>query len=293
MQTPQNTQYLKRIQIVAKRMVSDAFAGDFKSAFRGPGIEFSEVRPYQHGDDIRHIDWNITARRGAPYVKTYQEERELTIFLLVDASASTLFGSKKNLKADLINELSATLAYVAIQNNDNVGLILFSDQVETYIPPRKGPSHFWKVINSITRCDPKSRQTDLTAALKYLMAVSRKRAIAFLISDFIDANIGPVLALTARKHELVATVISDERERVIPPVGLIALQDAETRETVYVNSSTRQFQTRFQQQRLKKTEQLLSSLQACRVGTLSLTTGKSFLPPLIQFFRSRASKRTY
>ena len=237
--SPELFQKIKSIQIRTQRLVSDAFAGEYESAFRGRGMEFEEVREYQPGDDIRHIDWNVTARMGLPFVKTYREERELTVMLMVDVSSSGAFGSGTKLKNEVAAEIAALLAYTAIKSNDRVGLIIFSDRIEHFIPPKKGRSHVWRVIRDILTFRTPRRRTDLQQALEYMEKVLSGRVVVFVISDFLDEGYEDALRLSARRHDLTAIVVRDRREEELPRIGLIELEDAETGETILVDTSDR------------------------------------------------------
>jgi len=237
--SPELFQKIKSIQIRTQRLVSDAFAGEYESAFRGRGMEFEEVREYQPGDDIRHIDWNVTARMGMPFVKMHREERELTVMLLVDVSSSGAFGSGTKLKNEVAAEIAALLAYTAIKSNDRVGLIIFSDRIEHFIPPKKGRSHVWRVIRDILSFRSPQRQTDLQQALEYMEKVLSRRVVVFVVSDFLDAGYDEALRLSARRHDLTAIVVRDRREQDLPRIGLLELEDAETGETILVDTSDR------------------------------------------------------
>jgi len=229
-------QKIKSIQIRTQRLVSDAFAGEYESAFRGRGMEFEEVREYQPGDDIRHIDWNVTARTGTPFVKLHREERELTVMLLVDVSSSGAFGTGAKSKNEVAAEVAALLAYTAIKSNDRVGLIIFSDRIEHYIPPKKGRAHVWRVIRDILGFKTPRRKTDLEGALEYLGKVVPRRAVVFLISDFLDDGFEDRFRVACRRHDVTAVTVSDRHERTLPRVGLIELEDAETGETILIDT---------------------------------------------------------
>ena len=230
---------IKAIQIRTQRLVNDAFAGEYESAFRGRGMEFEEVREYQPGDDIRHIDWKVTARMGLPFVKLHREERELTVMLLVDVSSSGAFGSGTKLKNEVAAEIAALLAYTAIKSNDRVGLIIFSDRIEHFIPPKKGRSHVWRVIRDILTFRTARRKTDLKQALEYMSKILPRRVVAFVISDFLDEGYEDLIRLSAKRHDVTAVVVSDRRESELPRIGLLELEDAETGETLVVDTSDR------------------------------------------------------
>ncbi len=282
---------IRGIQIRAQRLVTDLFAGEYESAFKGRGMEFEQVREYLPGDDLRLIDWNVTARMDHPYVKQHREERELTVMLLVDTSASTDFGTTDKSKSEVAAEVAALLAYTAIKSHDRVGLIAFSDQVELYIPPKKGRGHVWRVIRAILTLEPSHRGTDLGAALDYLGRVSRRRAVAFLISDFWDAGFDDRLRVAARRHDLTAIPVLDRREAELPPVGIVELQDAETGEVVWLDTFDRKgaadYRERGRRQRAARTE----LLRSCRVGEIELWTDEPYVDAIVRYFRARERRR--
>ncbi|MFQ5628135.1 MAG: DUF58 domain-containing protein, partial [bacterium] len=226
---------VKSIEIQTRGMVNDVFSGEYHSVFKGRGMEFAEVREYQFGDDIRTIDWNVSARMGCPYIKVFDEERELTVMLLVDASRSADFGTQKQMKGEIAAEICALLAFSAIKNNDKVGLIIFTDKIEIFVPPRKGKKHVLRVIRELLYHKPVGAQTDLSLALEYLSRLITRRAVVFLISDFQDENYEQSLRIASRKHDLIAITITDPREVVLPDVGFIELEDAETGETILID----------------------------------------------------------
>ena len=225
---------IKAIQIRTQRVVNDVFAGEYESAFKGRGMEFEEVREYRPGDDIRHIDWKVTARMGHPFVKVHREERELTVMLVVDVSSSGAFGTGAKLKNEVAAELAALLAYTAIKSNDRVGLVIFSDRIERYIPPKKGSSHVWRVIREILSFRPTRRSTDLAGALEYLSKVVRRRSVVFVISDFLDEGFEERVRISGRRHDVTAISVGDRRERELPAIGILELEDAETGETILI-----------------------------------------------------------
>lgn len=278
---------IKKIEIVTRRLVQDVFAGEYHSTFKGQGMEFSEVREYTIGDDIRMIDWNVTARMGTPYVKRFIEERELTVMLLIDMSASARFGTKKQLKSEIAAEISALLAFSAIKNNDKVGMIIFTDKIEKYIPPKKGRTHILRLIREILFFKPQHNRTDLNIALDYLNKVTKRRAIAFLISDFISPDFTKSVSITNKKHDLIAITLTDVREKYLPASGFIFLEDAETGEEIVVESTNPLFQQKFQ----KVTEQEFMSrkkfFNSIDLDNIEITTDLSYVKPLIAFFRMR------
>jgi uncharacterized protein (DUF58 family) len=278
---------IRQLQIHAKRAVEDLLGGEYHSVFKGVGIAFEEVREYQPGDDIRSIDWNVTARMGHPFIKRFVEERELTVFLMVDASGSHQFGTQQHEKHEVIAELAALLAFSAISNNDKVGLLVFTDQVERFVPPRKGLRHVLRLIRDVLFYQPVRRGTSIRTALDYLNHVLHRRAIVFLLSDFMDEGYEKALKQTARRHDLIALRIFDPREEELPPVGLVQLEDAETGQQLLVDTlskSVRQAFARSAQERRDKLQQLMRS---ARVDLIHASTDGTHLESLIRFFRAR------
>ncbi len=282
---------VRRIQIITSAMVNDIFAGQYHSAFKGRGMEFEEVREYQPGDDTRTIDWNVTARTGRPFVKNYREERELTVLLLVDVSASQDFGTRDQLKSELVAELGATLAFSAIQNNDKVGLVLFTDRIEHFVPARKGTRHVLRVVRELLYHQPAGRRTDVSVPLEYLNRVQRRRAVVFLISDFQAPEFRGPLRVARHRHDLIPILVRDEREAVLPAVGYVELVDPETGEQLLVDTSSRSFRSRFQQLAERRRADLVSEFRKLRIDTLQVSTGESFVEPLAAFFRQRGRRR--
>lgn len=281
---------IRRIEITTGRLVNEVFAGQYESAFKGQGIEFSEVREYQSGDDIRLIDWNVTARFGHPFIKKYVEERELTVMLLVDKSASGKFGTSRRMKSAIAAEVCAVLAFSAMNNNDKVGLMLFTDSVEKYIPPKKGRTHSLRIIREALYFEPAGKKTDITAALKYLNDVVKKKCIVFIISDFIDKGYEKLLRITNKRHDVVAIEVEDPRESSIPAAGLISLRDAETGETAFVNTNDASLRELFEKnaaERLSARHRFFGSLN---LDYVNLKTGVSYVEPLVAFFRKRAKR---
>jgi uncharacterized protein (DUF58 family) len=283
-------QKIQKIHIRTSYLVNDMFAGEYESAFRGRGMEFEEVREYMPGDDIRDIDWNVTARMGHPFIKLYREERELTIMLLVDVSSSGLFGTVTQLKNELAAELASVLAFAAIKSNDKVGLVIFSDHEERYIPPKKGRSHVWRVIKEVLEHQPRSTGTDIGAALNYLNTVSRRRAVVFLISDFIARGYEAALRVTNKKHDVIAINITDPRERELPRAGMVALEDAETGETLLVDTGDEQVRTAYRVLSEKKFEQRLSAFKASNIDYIDIRTETPYIDTLLKFFRMREKR---
>lgn len=284
-------QKVRRIQITTSRMVTDLFAGQYHSVFKGKGIEFEEVRQYQPGDDVKTIDWNVTARTGEPYIKKFVEERELTVMLLLDVSSSCCFGSAKQLKSQLAAELCSLLAFSAIKNNDKVGLIIFSDRIEKFIPPRKGTRHVLRVVREALYYKPEGKGTDVTLALEYLNRVTSRRTISFIISDFFADDFKKRLSVTNKRHDIIAVTISDPREISLPDIGIIKLQDAETENNFIIDTSDANFRREYAQraeQRIKERKKLFYSVN---VDNINVCTDQPYDKELIRFFRMRERKQ--
>jgi uncharacterized protein (DUF58 family) len=277
---------VRRVQITANRAVDDLLAGQYKSVFRGRGMEFDEVREYQPGDDIRAIDWNVTARTGSPFVKRFCEERELTGLLLVDVSASGIFGSVRS-KLDLVVETAATLMFSAIKNNDKVGLLTFCDAVVDYFPPRKGKANVLGLIRQLVAVEPIARQTDLAAALDYLNRVQKRRAVVFLISDFLAPDARKAMAVANRRHDLVAVTVADPREKALPDVGIVALEDAETGEAIELDTRQPRVRALFARRATERDALLSDRLKKAGVDQLALRTDEDYQKALRRFFRMR------
>ncbi|MCX6151880.1 MAG: DUF58 domain-containing protein [Ignavibacteriales bacterium] len=287
MLTKELLKQVRQIEIKTKGVVNQVFTGEYHSVFKGRGMEFSEVREYQFGDDIRNIDWNVTARFGHPYIKIFEEERELTVMLLVDLSGSLGFGSVEKTKQQIAAELSAVLAFSAMKNNDKVGLILFSDRIERFVPPRKGRTHVLRIIREVLSFEPDGKETNIKAALEYMNNAIKKRSIVFLISDFMDSGYERILRIVGKKHDFIGVVLTDDKENLIPKVGLIKIQDAETGEERYIDTSDKVFQKWFVRNRLENFEQRKSLFIKSRLDSISINTNKSYIKPLIDFFRLR------
>ncbi len=281
---------VRRIEIVTRRFVNDVMAGEYHSVFKGRGMEFDEVREYQQGDDIRTIDWNVTARTGVPHVKRYVEERELTVMLVVDASSSQGFGTGRWMKSALATELCAVVAFSAIRNNDRVGLLMFTDRVEQFIPPKKGKRHVLRVIRELLAFRPRHSGTDMTAALDYIGKVLTRKSVVFVISDFLAQNIRKPLSVANKRHDLVAISIHDPREREMPPAGLIEFEDAETGETLTLDTSSAAVRREFSAGAEKERESLKNMLRSLGVDHINLSTGEDYSGRLIRFFRERAHR---
>ena len=281
---------VRRIEIVTRRIVNDVMAGEYHSVFKGQGMEFNEVREYQMGDDIRNIDWNVTARTGFPHVKRFVEERELTVMLMVDASASEHFGTSNREKNALAVELCAVLAFSAIKNNDRVGLLIFTDQVEKFIPPKKGRRHVLRVIRELLSFKPTHNRTNLTEALDYVNRILTRKSVVFMISDFLTENMRSALSITNRHHDLVAITISDPREISLPPAGIIEFEDAETGEIITVDTGSAPIRKKFEalsREQIRSREDLFRSLN---VDHVNLFTSEDYTKKLIAFFRERARR---
>jgi uncharacterized protein (DUF58 family) len=284
-------QQVRQIRIRTRRLVDGAFAGEYMSVFKGRGMEFAEVREYIPGDDVRTIDWNVTARMGQPFVKQYMEERELTVMLLIDVSASGRFGSVARLKTEIAAELSAVLALSALRHNDKVGLILFSDRIEKFLPPQKGKNRALRIIREILSFKPQSRGTDIALALNYLQTVLPGRTVSFLLSDFVTGGFEGPLRRARHNHDIVPVSISDRRDFELPSLGLIALQDLETGETVLIDTGNAALCRQYQERQLAaqgRQRQLFGSLG---IEAIEVRTDESLLNPLIRFFRRRESGR--
>lgn len=290
--SPELFQKIKAIQIRTQRLVSDAFAGEYESAFRGRGMEFEEVRAYQPGDDIRHINWPVTARMGSPYVKLHREERELTVMLVVDVSSSGAFGSGTKLKNEVAAEIAALLAYTAIKSNDRVGLIIFSDRIEHFIPPKKGRSHVWRVIRDILTFRASRRRTDLQGALDYMSKVLRRRVVAFVISDFMDEGYEDILRVSARRHDLTAVVVRDRREKELPRIGILELEDAETGETILVDTSDLDLAAGLRLLDRDDAEQRAQLFRSAGAGEVQVEADDPhYVDSLVRYFHARERRR--
>jgi uncharacterized protein (DUF58 family) len=278
---------IRTLEIKTKGLVETAFAGDYHSVFKGRGMNFEDVREYQPGDEIRSIDWNVTARLGTAFVKKFTEERELTVMLIVDVSASGNFGSAAQSKRELAAEVACLLAFSAIRNNDKVGLILFTDRVELFIPPKKGRSHTLRLIREILFFQPKGRGTDPALALDYLNKIVTRRAVVFFISDFQAPDFSHALAVSGRRHDFIAVHVQDEREKVLPNIGIITLEDAETGEQIEINTADRATRTRFGDLADEQAAELSRTLRRSNIDAIALRTSEDYLPALRSFFKQR------
>ncbi|HJW69189.1 MAG TPA: DUF58 domain-containing protein [Candidatus Binatia bacterium] len=282
---------VRKIQIRTSHLVTDLFAGQYQSVFKGRGMEFAEVRLYQPGDEVRTIDWNVTARTGVPHVKRYAEERELTVMLLVDASASTFFGSVQQTKAALAAELGALFAFSAITNNDKVGLVIFSDRIEKAVPPRKGTRHVLRVIREVLSVRPQGRGTDIAAALEHLGRVTKRRAVVFVVSDFLDPRCRQALRLAARRHDVIAVVLDDPREATLPDVGLVELEEAESGTRYVVDTGSARVREAFASRAATARSERDRMLRACDVDAIGVTTDRPYAEALLRFFRMRERRQ--
>ncbi|MEY2577113.1 MAG: hypothetical protein QOF80_2600 [Verrucomicrobiota bacterium] len=278
---------IRSLEIKTKGLVQTMFAGDYHSVFKGRGMNFEDVREYQPGDEIRAIDWNVTARLGTAFVKKFTEERELTVVLVVDVSASGNFGSVSQSKRELAAEVACVLAFSAIRNNDKVGLLLFSDRVELFIPPKKGRSHTLRIIREILFFEPAGRGTAPALALDYLNNVVTRRAVVFFISDFQTSDFSRELSVSGRRHDFIALHIQDQREEALPNVGIITLEDAETGEQIEINTGDRTTRARFSAQAETRRAELNRTLRRSNIDAISLRTGENYLPALRSFFKQR------
>ena len=288
METVDLLKKVRQIEIKTRGLSSNIFAGQYHSAFKCRGMAFSEVREYQYGDDIRDIDWNVTARFNRPYVKVFEEERELTVMLLVDVSGSLEFGTMKQMKKDMVTEIAATLAFSAIQNNDKIGVIFFSDRIEKFIPPKKGRKHILYIIRELIEFNPESRTTDLNVGLEYLTHVMKRRCTAFLLSDFIDRHdFTNALTIANRKHDLVAMQIYDRRAEELPAIGLLKVKDAETGQEQWIDTSSRAVRTAHHDWWVQQQEQLAERFAKSSVDSVSVRTDQDYVKAMMALFAKR------
>lgn len=278
------------LEITTRGLVNEVFSGEYHSVFKGRGMSFAEVREYQYGDDIRGIDWNVTARTGTPHVKVFEEERELTLMLVVDISASADFGTKARMKSTLAAELCGVLAFSAIKNNDKVGLILFSDEIETFVPPRKGRRHGLRVLHELLYHPAQSKGTDIKGALEYLARVTPRRAVVFLVSDFLGENFERALGVASRRFDLVAVRVGDPREVELPALGLIEFEDPESGQRLLVNTSGKRFRERFQEDRRARNARVNELFRRNKIDAIEVSTGQSYERSLRRFFEDRARR---
>lgn len=288
METAELLKKVRKIEIKTRGLSNQIFSGEYHSAFKGRGMAFSEVREYTPGDDIRTIDWNVTARFNTPYVKVFEEERELNVVIMVDVSASGQFGTQKQQKQDLITELCAVLSFSAVQNNDKIGVIFFSDKIEKFIPPKKGKSHILRIIRELIDFTPESKGTNLEIALKYMTNVIKKKSIVFLISDFYDQHpFNDALKIANRKHDLVALRVLDKHEQNLPDVGMIKFMDNETGQVIWINTGDKNFRKQFEMNRLKYEDSLKDAFNRSGIDYTNIYTNESYIVPLMNLFKKR------
>ncbi len=290
MDTKELLKKVRKIEIKTRRLSDHIFSGEYHSSFKGRGMAFSEVRQYQYGDDIRSIDWNVTARYNETYVKVFEEERELTMVLMVDVSGSELFGTSKQFKRETITEISATLAFSAIQNNDKVGLLLFSDEIELFIPPKKGKSHVLRIIRELIEFHPKSKKTDIAQALRYLSNVMKKKVILFVLSDFVDEGYDSALKIVGRKHDVTGIRVYDKYEEEIPKLGMIPMLDAETGKTILVNTNSKKVRVNYRAHYLKTVDYFENTFKRSGSGIINNRIDESYVKKLLGYFKRRGAK---
>ena len=289
METSEIIKKVRKIEIKARGLSSNIFAGQYHSAFKGRGMAFSEVREYQFGDDVRDIDWNVTARFHRPYVKVFEEERELTVMLLIDVSGSLDFGTQKQMKRDMVTEIAATIAFSAIQNNDKIGVVFFSDKIEKYIPPKKGRKHILYIIREMLDFHPESKRTDVKQAVEFLSSVQKRRTTAFILSDFYVRNdFQQSLQIANRKHDVVAIQVYDQRARELPDVGLMKVVDAETGFEQYVDTSSKRLRDSYRKYWQSRQSQLLETFNKSNVDNVSIATNEDFVKAMLMLFKHRS-----
>ena len=287
MDTKELLKKVRKIEIKTRRLSDHIFGGEYHSTFKGRGMTFSEVRQYQFGDDVRSIDWNVTARYNEPFVKVFEEERELTMMLVVDVSGSGLFGTTNQFKKEIITEISATLAFSALQNNDKAGLMLFSDTVELFIPPKKGKSHVLRIIRELLEFKPKSNKTDLSEALKFLSSVMKKKAIVFVLSDFIADDYEKTLKITGNKHDVTGIRVFDEKEESIPNLGMVQMKDAETGKVQLVNTQAKSVRSAYGKYHQDRVNYFQETFTKSGCGTISCRVDESYVKKLLGYFKRR------
>lgn len=290
METKELLKKVRKIEIKTRRLSNHIFSGEYHSSFKGRGMTFSEVRTYQYGDDIRSIDWNVTARYNEPFVKVFEEERELTMMLVIDISGSQFFGTSLQFKRETITEIAATLAFSAIQNNDKVGLLLFSSKVELYIPPKKGKSHVLRIIRELVEFQPISSETNIDEALKFLSNVMKKKAIVFILSDFMDENYDTTLRIASKKHDVTGIRVYDQHDQEIPPIGMVTMKDAETGTISLVNTNMKSVRLGYKIHYLKNVDYFEKSFSKSGAGFLSSRVDESYVKKLLGYFKRRGAK---
>ncbi|TYP99553.1 uncharacterized protein DUF58 [Tenacibaculum adriaticum] len=287
MDTKELLKKVRKIEIKTKRLSNHIFGGEYHSTFKGRGMTFSEVRQYQYGDDIRAIDWNVTARYNEPYIKVFEEERELTMMLMVDVSGSEFFGTATQFKKDTATEIAATLAFSAIQNNDKVGLILFSSEVELFIPPKKGKSHVLRIIRELIEFQPKSKQTNIDEVLKFLSGIMKKKAIVFMLSDFMDDSYERTLKIAGRKHDITGIKVYDKHDEEIPNLGVVPMLDSETGSVSLINTSSKSVRTQYKANALRLNDYFTTSFKKSGSGTINTRVDESYVKKLLSYFKSK------
>jgi uncharacterized protein (DUF58 family) len=288
MDTKEILKKVRKIEIKTKRLSNHIFSGEYHSSFKGRGMTFSEVRKYHYGDDVRNIDWNVTARYNEPFVKVFEEERELTMMLMVDISNSEYFGTKKQLKREVITEIAATLAFSAIQNNDKVGLLLFSDDVELFIPPKKGKSHVLRIIRELIEFKPKSIKTNITKVLEYLSGILKKKAIVFILSDFIDDKYDNALKIVGKKHDVTGIKVFDRREKEIPKLGVIHIQNTENNKVEIINTNSKKVRNKYKASFLKNEDYFVNAFRKSGSGIIKTMVGQDYVKELMGYFKNRS-----
>ncbi len=287
METKDILQKVRKIEIKTRRLSDHIFSGEYHTSFKGKGMSFAEVRQYQYGDDIRAIDWNVTARYSEPYVKVFEEERELTLMLMVDVSGSQDFGSTDDFKRDIVTEIAATLAFSATTNNDKIGLILFSDQIELFIPPKKGKSHILRIIRELINFQPKSNQTNIGQAFEYLSKVMKKKAIVFVLSDFMTKDYDRILRIAAKRHDVTGIKVYDKREQDLNNVGYVLMQDAETNEAQYVNAGDANVRKAYREHYQELEDYFTTTFTRSGAGVIKTATDDSYVKKLLAYFKAR------
>ena len=287
METKEILKKVRKIEIKTKRLSNDIFGGEYHSSFKGRGMTFSEVRQYQFGDDVRAIDWNVTARYNEPYIKVFEEERELTMILMADVSGSELFGTSTQFKKETVTEIAATLAFSATQNNDKVGLILFSDEIELFIPPKKGKSHVLRIIRELIEFKPKSKKTSIGTALKFLSSVIKKRAIVFMLSDFMDDDYEKTLKITGKKHDLTGIRVYDKYDEEIPNLGMVPMLDAETSHVQLVNTAAKPVRMRYKANATQIRQYYINMFKKSGAGTINIRVDESYVKKLLGYFKHK------
>jgi uncharacterized protein (DUF58 family) len=287
LETKELIKKVRKIEIKTKRLSNQIFSGEYHSAFKGRGMAFSEVRDYAIGDEIRTIDWNVTARFNEPFVKVFEEERQLTVMLLVDISASGMFGTRQQLKRETITELCAVLAFSAVSNNDQIGLVLFSDKIEKFIPPKKGKSHILRIIRELINFEPTGKETDIELGLKYFTQMIKKKSVAFVLSDFVDQGFEDALKIASRKHDVVALKVTDKAENELPRIGIARFKDLETGESRWINTSSARVRVNYKAKAAKRDEQIRKLFMKTKTDFAEIHTDEGYIKPLMNLFKNR------